>query len=152
MSQTSQVWNYCPRHCNNYSIKCSLHLTSGHWHMTYREGLSSWSGKGSLFPHPFFKTAMGWKTAAKTWGSSTSSASRRAWSFLSSLCWFAVLYYHRSKHKEKLNERQVQGGCTIGFLNFHQSLSGETSSESVFSFPFGLFLVHRESQNASLCC
>lgn len=29
--------------------------------MTYREGLLSQSGKGSLFQHPFFKTAIGWK-------------------------------------------------------------------------------------------
>lgn len=52
-----------------------------HWCMTYRESLSSWSEKGSLFPSSISKTAVGSKTTVKTWSFSTSSVSRGARTF-----------------------------------------------------------------------
>lgn len=58
------------------------HLWTGVHDLQRKPIKLEWEGL-SLSPSILLKTAMGWKTAAKTWSSNTSSASVRAWTFAS---------------------------------------------------------------------
>lgn len=122
--------------------------------MTSRESLPSWSGKGFLLPHPFFlffKTDMGWTLAAKIWSSNTRSASVRVWTFTSLQPLLAGSHlFPQIKAQKKMKWTIRARGLTSSLLDLCLSVSGGTSSASVFPFPFGCFLC-TESQNASLC-
>lgn len=109
-----------------------------------------WEGL-SLSSPIFLKTATGWKTAAKTWRSNSSSASVRAWTFTSLQPPLVGSHlFPQIKAQEKMKWRTSARGLTISLLDLYPSVSGGTSSASVFPFPFGLSLC-TESQNASLC-
>lgn len=94
---------------------------------------------------------MGWTLAAKIWSSNTRSASVRVWTFTSLQPLLAGSHlFPQIKAQKKMKLTIRARALTSSLLDLCLSVSGGTSSASVFPFPFGCFLC-TESQNASLC-
>lgn len=99
----------------------------------------------SLFPHPFLKTTVSWKTAAKTSSCRTSSMSRRAWTFTFALSIGSPLLA-QIKAQEK-----IKWGTSAKRLNYQsRGFSSVCVRRHIiwkcFSFSFGSFPVHREPE------
>lgn len=139
--------SYRPRCCNKYSGKGSHHPTT---RLVISKGLSRCSGKGSLFSLFIFWKQPGTGKQQPRCGALASVQRPEEPGPLPLLFFQPVLVGNpllpRIKARgKKLSEGQVQRGWTIR-RDFHQSVSGGTSSESVFPFPFGSLPVHGEPE------